>query len=63
MQFHNGYARYWPKISLTAIVARMPAEHGGQDALMTGWNDLQLEQARVWVAGQEILAGTFTAAG
>jgi hypothetical protein len=57
MQFHNGYARYWPKISNDGI-NWLPAD---EDQVVKTADDslelsLQLEQARIWVAGQEILA-------
>ena len=60
MQFHNGYARYWPKISVDGTNWAPVAEDqivksdDGQMEL-----SLQLQQARVWIAGQEILAQTF----
>ncbi|MBT8048988.1 MAG: succinylglutamate desuccinylase/aspartoacylase family protein [Gammaproteobacteria bacterium] len=63
MQFHDayGYARYWPKISYDGIswraapedsVTVLPDSAGVQLSLT-------LEQARVWIAGQEILAQDF----
>ncbi len=60
MQFHNGYARYWPKISrdgeLWQPVAADNVVRTADDRMEL---TLQLDQARVWVAGQEILAGPF----
>jgi predicted deacylase len=56
MQFHNGYARYWPKISLDGENwLELPPEQvikGADDRMEL---TLQLQQARVWVAGGEIL--------
>lgn len=56
MQFHNGYARYWPKISLDGENwLELPPEQvikGADDRMELS---LQLQQARVWVAGGEIL--------
>jgi predicted deacylase len=58
MQFEDGYARYWPKVSHDGEswapvpegqVAR--ADDGGSMEL-----SLELGQARVWIAGQEVLA-------
>jgi hypothetical protein len=61
MQFEDGYARYWPKISLDGKhwtplaqerVAR--AEDGASMEV-----SVELDQARVWIAGQEILNQEF----
>jgi len=60
MQFHNGYARYWPKISLDGEhwvpVAPEQVIKSADDRMELS---LQLQQARVWVAGQEILGREF----
>jgi len=63
MQFHEGYgyARYWPKISHDgSIWEPVPqnqvtvSENGARVEL-----SLELDQARVWIAGQEVLTQAF----
>ena len=60
MQFHNGYARYWPKISHDGThwmpVAEEQVVKSADDRMEL---TLRLDRARVWVAGQEILAREF----
>jgi hypothetical protein len=60
MKFDNGYARYWPKISQDGeqwapVSADKVVKTADDQMELT----LQLDQARVWVAGQEILARDF----
>lgn len=63
MQFHDGYgyARYWPKFSRDGTHWESLAEDqvtvadDGNSAQLT----LRLDQARVWIAGQEVLADAF----
>ncbi|MFC1696167.1 M14-type cytosolic carboxypeptidase, partial [Pseudomonadota bacterium] len=63
MKYHDGYgyARYWPKLSLDGETWEPVRE----DQVVVGPDDesieisLRLEQARVWIAGQEILAQGF----
>ena len=63
MKYHDGYgyARYWPKLSLDGETWEPVRE----DQVIVGPDDegleisLRLEQARVWIAGQEILAQGF----
>jgi len=60
MQFHDGYARYWPKISHDgANWTPLREDQVIKSADNSLELSLQLEQARVWVAGQEILAREF----
>jgi hypothetical protein len=60
MKFHNGYARYWPKTSLDGKQwVPVPADTVARTADDEMVVNLQLEQARIWVAGQEILARDF----
>ena len=57
MKFHHGYARYWPKLSLDGKQwAPVPEDKVARTADDEMVVTLQLDQARVWVAGQEILA-------
>ncbi len=63
MQFHDGYgyARYWPKLSRDGTHWESLAEDqvtvadDGNSAQLT----LRLDQARVWIAGQEVLTDAF----
>ena len=63
MKFHdaNGYARYWPKISHDGTT--WERANDGQVTVSADNRDvelrLELKKARVWVAGQEILAQDF----
>jgi hypothetical protein len=61
MQFEDGYARYWPKLSRdgenwTPVREEqvIRSEDGASMEL-----SLELDQARVWVAGQEVLNQRF----
>jgi hypothetical protein len=56
-----GYARYWPKISLDGVHWSPAAESDVTRAEDGSAMDLSitLQQARVWVAGQEILTQQF----
>lgn len=63
MQFHDGYgyARYWPKISRDGTSWEPLAPE--QVAVSTDGNSvalsLELDQARVWIAGQEVLTQAY----
>ena len=61
MQFEDGYARYWPKISLdgenwAAAREEQVTKSGDGESMELS---LELGQARLWVAGQEVLAQEF----
>jgi hypothetical protein len=60
MKFHNGYARYWPKTSpdgeqWTPVPEERVARTADDEMVVT----LNLDRARLWMAGQEILARDF----
>jgi predicted deacylase/predicted small secreted protein len=63
MQFHDdyGYARYWPKISADGT-SWEPAREDQVTVADDGDSvelALELDQARLWIAGQEVLAQSF----
>ena len=63
MQFHDGYgyARYWPKISRDGTSWKPLAQE--QVTVSADGNSvelsLELDQARVWIAGQEVLTQAY----
>ena len=63
MQFHDdyGYARYWPKISHDGTIWEPLAQE--QVAVSADGDSvelsLELDQARLWVAGQEVLTQAY----
>jgi len=63
MKFHDGYgyARYWPKISRDGT-SWEPAPENHVQVSADGNSvelSLELDQARIWIAGQEVLAQAF----
>jgi hypothetical protein len=63
MQFHDnyGYARYWPKISRDGtswepLAQEQVTVSADRDSVELS---LELDQARVWIAGQEVLAQAY----